>query len=563
MSATHSAMKRSWAGAVVGVLLAGAALLPAPRETAEAAASEEMIAGLPGFRRLSEAQYVRSIEHIFGTGIRIPGRFEPPLREDGLMAIGDSKVVVSASGIEQYELRAREIAAQVMADERREAIVPCATAAPAFDKACAQGFFGKYGRLLYRRPLTNSELAGVVGIADAATRATGSFAKGLEAGLTRLLVSPKFVFRAEASEPDPQNPALRRLDPYALATRISFLLWDAPPDAELLDAAARGDLRDEAKLGRHVDRLLASPRFEHGVRAFFSDMFGYERFDGLTKDQAIYPKFSSDLAASAKDQTLRTVIDHLVTRKGDYRDLFITKKTFINRDLGALYQVPVEIEGLDGWAPYTFAADDPRGGILSFAGFLMLDPTHEGRSSPTVRGMGVRELLLCQPVPLPPADVNFSIVQDVDHPLYKTARQRLTAHQENPVCAGCHAVTDPIGLSMENYDAIGNLRTHENGALIDASGSLDGEAFVGLLGLSKVLRDNPSIPSCLVQRTFEYGVGRRATIGEEKWLEATSVAFAEDKYRLPSLMRRIALSSEFRTVGTEPPLAPTAVTAAR
>jgi hypothetical protein len=563
MISAQSSIKRSLAVAVAGALLAGVALLPASRETAEAAASDEMVAGLPGFRRLSEAQYVRSIEHIFGPGIRIPGRFEPPLREDGLMAIGDSKVVVSASGLEQYELRAREIAAQVLADDRRAATAPCATAVPAFDRECAKGFFEKYGRLLYRRPLTADELGGIVGITETATQATGSFAKGLEAGLSRLLVSPKFVFRAEGSEPDPQNPELRRLDPYALATRISFLLWDAPPDAELLDAAARGDLQDEAKLGRQVDRLLASPRFEHGVRAFFSDMFGYEHFDGLSKDQAIYPKFSSDLAASAKEQTLRTVVDHLVKRKGDYRDLFITKETFINRDLGALYQVPVELEGLDGWAPYTFADDDPRGGILSLAGFLMLDPTHAGRSSPTVRGMGVRELLLCQPGPLPPPNVNFSTVQEVDHPLYKTARQRLTAHQENPICAGCHAVTDPIGLSMENYDAIGAFRTHENDALIDASGTFDGETYVGLLGLSKVLRDNPGIPSCLVQRTFEYGVGRKATAGEEKWLETTAEAFAKDKYRLPSLLRRIALSRAFRTVAADPRLVPTAVTAAR
>jgi hypothetical protein len=563
MISAQSSIRRSLGVAVAGALLAGVALLPASRETAEAAASDEMVAGLPGFRRLSEAQYVRSIEHIFGPGIRIPGRFDPPLREDGLMAIGDSKVVVSASGLEQYELRAREIAAQVLADDRRSAVAPCATAASVFDRDCAKNFFEKYGRLLYRRPLTASELGGIVGIAEKSTQATGSFTKGLEAGLSRMLVSPKFVFRAEGSEPDPQNPELRRLDPYALATRISFLLWDAPPDADLLDAAARGDLQDAAKLGRQVDRLLGSPRFEHGVRAFFSDMFGYEHFDGLSKDQAIYPKFSSDLAASAKEQTLRTVVDHLIKRNGDYRDLFITKKTFINRDLGALYQVPVELEGLDGWAPYTFADDDPRGGILSLAGFLMLDPTHAGRSSPTVRGMNVRELLLCQPVPLPPPNVNFSTVQEVDHPLYKTARQRLTAHQENPVCAGCHAVTDPIGLSMENYDAIGAFRTHENGALIDASGTFDGKPYVGLLSLSKVLRDNPSIPSCLVQRTFEYGVGRKATASEEKWLEATAEAFAEDRYRLPSLLRRIALSREFRAVAADPRLESTAVTAAR
>src|SRR5690606_6679121 len=111
-------------------------------------------------------------------------------------------------------------------------------------------------------------------------------------------------------------------------------------------------------------------------------------------------------------------------------------------------------------------------------------------------------------------------------------------------------------LSMENYDAIGAFRTHENGALIDASGTFEGEPYVGLLSLSKVLRDNPAIPSCLVQRTFEYGVGRKATAVEEKWLEATAEAFARDKYRLPSLLRRIALSREFRAVAVDPRLVP-------
>lgn len=537
----NSTFVRTATLAGAAALLAGVAVLAPTQQVTAAASSAPTIAPTPpGFRRLNEAQYIRSIELIFGPAIKVPGRFDPPLREQGLLAIGDATVTVSASGIEQYELRAREIAAQAMAGGK--VTVPCSPAAGAFDAACAGQILGRYGRLLYRRPLTDAELAAVVAIAANAARANQSFAKGLELGLSRLLMSPNFIFRVERSTVDPLAPGGYRLEDHALASRISFLLWDSPPDEALLDAAARGDLRVPAKLQRQVDRMLASPRFEQGVRSFFFDMFGYEQFRGLTKDQAIYPKFNSELVRDAQEQTLRTIVDLLVTNRGDYRDLFSTRKTFINRGLGALYKVPVSAAGVDGWAPYTFPADQPRGGILSLAGFLMLDPTHEGRSSPTIRGKTVRELLLCQPVPQPPPNVNFALVQDVGNPLYRTARQRLTVHQENPACAGCHALTDPIGLSLENYDAVGSFRTHENDALIDATGTFEGKPYTGLTGLSQRLRESPDVPACLVQRAFEYGVGRSAGGGDAAWLDYAVGQFASDRFRFAALMRRLATS---------------------
>lgn len=536
-------------------VVAGAALGPVASHLARAAGGEPAtVGGAPGFRRLNEGQYVRTIEQVFGPGLKVPGRFEPPLREQGLMAIGDGKVVVSASGIEQYELRAREISAQVLAEGRRGQVLGCAPkSADAFDVACATQFYEKYGRLLYRRPLSPREMTSVLAVAEAATGQSRSFYTGLEAGLSRLLASPKFIFRVEAAEADPQNPGAERLDAYSLASRISFLLWDAPPDAELLDAAARGDLYDRAKLEAQVDRLIASPRFEQGVRSFFSDMFGYEHFAGLTKDQAIYPKYNSGLAKDAQEQALRTIVDLLVTQKGDYRDLFTTKKTFINRSLGALYKVAVPEAGMgDGWAPYTFAASDPRAGILTLPGFLMLDPTHEGRSSPTIRGKAVRELFLCQQIPQPPANVDFSAVQNTADLMHKTARERLTIHVEDATCAGCHKLTDPIGLSMEHYDAVGAFRARENGAAIDASGAFEGKPYTDVIGLQTLLRDNPTVPACLVQRTFEYGVGRPATPSEQAWLEYAAERFAGDKYQVPALMRRIATSPAFRSVAAEP-----------
>lgn len=545
-----------WSSAIGSLFLASALIATAPNQTAQAAAEAARAAtepvttgGAPGFRRLNEAQYKRAIAQIFGADINVPGRFEPPLREAGLLAVGDAKVAVSPFGLEQYELRAREIAAQVLGEGRRQAMVPCTPqSARAFDQACASAFLAKYGRLLYRRPLSDREMASVLGVSGAATEKSHDFYKGLEIGLSRLLASPKFIFRVEQSEPDPTNPTAQRLDSYALATRISFLLWDAPPDAELLDAAGSGDLRDSKRLAHQVDRLIASPRFEQGVRSFFSDMLGYDQFSGLSKDQAIYPKFTPELAKDAQEQALRTIVELLVTNKGDYRDLFTTKKTFINRNLGAVYRVPVGEAGMSGWAPYTFAPNDPRAGILTLAAFLMLDPTHEGRSSPTIRGKSLRELLLCQKVPVPPPNVDFKLVQDIHDPEHKTARDRLTVHQENPACAGCHSITDPIGLSMENYDAIGAFRTQENGAPIDVSGTFDGKPYKGLIGLSQLLHASPDVPNCLVKRVYEYGVGRQATASEESWIEYAGGQFAAERYQLPALMRRIATSRAFQLV---------------
>lgn len=530
--------------------------------TAQAAATaahaaEPLSAGGPTtLRRLSEAQYKNSIAQIFGADVKVPGRFDPPLREAGLLAIGDGKAVISASGIEQYELRAREIAAQVLSEAKRKTSLDCGPAQPnTFDRTCASTFLSRYGQQLFRRPLTAQELKPVVELAAATTVKTQSFHKGLEVGLARLLNSMNFIFRVERSVTDPTVPGGRRLDDFTLASRLSFLLWNTSPDEQLLDAAATGALRQPAEIARQVDRMIAAPAFEQGVRAFFSDMLSFNHFDGLSKDQNIYPKYTSALAKAAEEQMLRTIVDVLITRKSDYRELFVTRNTFMNRDLGSLYQIALPQEAsAETWVPYTFSDSDPRAGVLTLAGFLMLDPTHEGRSSPTIRGKFVRELFLCQTVPLPPANVDFSVVQNTADAVHKTARERLTAHQENPSCAGCHKLTDPIGLSLENYDAIGTFRTRENGALIDTSGSFEGKSYNNAVELQRLLSESPAAPNCAAQRAFEYGVGRGMTPSEEKWLEYASQRFAQQQYQFPALFRLIATSQVFRTVSTAAPV---------
>lgn len=529
---------------VVAAIAAGAVLIHGalPHEPAT-------LAGPASIRRLNPVQYSRSIEDIFGPGIDVPGRFDPPRREDGLLAVGDSRTVVTSSGFEQAEMRAREISAQVFAVDRRQKVMPCEPQSPkTFDQPCATRFVEKYGRLLYRRPLQPAEVSSVLEIARIAADGAQDFYKGLETGLVRLLVSPNFLFRVEQAAPEAARGDVPLLDDYSLATRISFLLWDAPPDAALLDAAQSGALRNEDGIEAQVDRLIQSPRFEQGARAFFSDMFGYEQFEGLSKEQSLFPIYSSQLAEDVKEQALRTLVDLLVTRQGDYRDLFTTRKTFLNRNLSALYAVPAEEGIVAGWGAYTFAPGDRREGLLTLAAFLMLDPTHEGRSSPTIRGKAVREVFLCQVVPPPPPDVDFKLVQDTQNTQHKTARERLSVHAEVATCAGCHALTDPIGLSLENYNAVGEYRSMENGAPIDASGTFEGNTYKDGIELQRLMRESSALTGCLAKRAYEYGVGRPVTTGEREWVAYLRARFEKDRYAFAALMKIIATSKAFRSV---------------
>ncbi len=506
--------------------------------------------GPPAIRRLTEAQYRQSIADILGPDIKVSGRFDPDMRTDGLLAVGTGRVTVTPSGFEQYEAMARNIAGQALDEKHRDATMPCKPAsAKAPDDACAAQFLGKVGRLLFRRPLLDSELRAQVDVADKATQTLGNFYSGLEFGLAGLIAAPEFVFREEDAEPDPAHPGSQRLTAYSKAQRLSFLLWNTAPDDELLTAAARGDLDSKQGIARQADRLIASPRLNEGVRAFFSDMLGFDSFDDLAKDSVIYPKFSIKVANDAKEQTLRTITDLLITQRGDYRDLFTTRKTFLSRSLGLVYRLPVETK--TGFEPHEFAEGDPHAGMLTEISFLALH-SHPGRSSATLRGKAVRELILCQVVPAPPANVNFSIVQDTNNPQFKTARDRLTAHRSNPTCAGCHKIMDPIGLGLEAFDGAGQFRDGENGAAIDASGEIDGLPFKDAASLGRAIHDDPATPACLVTDIYRYASGHDPAPGEKDWMNYLQKQFAADGYRLPDLLRRIAVSDDFYRISPMP-----------
>jgi hypothetical protein len=507
---------------------------------------------------LTGQQYSNTIAQIFGADISdsVMAPLPPLARTEGLLASGATFVGVTSDQIQQIQQAAQSVAAKVVDEWHRDYLIPCEPLSKTeADASCAARFLRETGRLLYRRPMEETRVAELVDVANTAAEQTGDFYAGLAIALEAILISPEVVFIVDQAEPDPQRPGQERLDAYSLASRLSYFLWNAAPDDDLLLAAESGELHTPEGLERSVSRMLQSSRLEDGMRAFFDDMMAFDEFDSLAKDPLVYPMVTGATLADAREQTLRTVIDHVITRNQDYRDLFTTRKTFMSMNLAALYGTPTS----NGWVPYEFPEDGARRGLLTQVSFLAAH-SHSVRSSPTLRGKALRELFLCQKVPAPPPNVDFSALEEAgDVP---TARERLQVHNTNPSCAGCHLITDPIGLSLENFDGAGRFRETENGAVLDLSGELDGALYEDIEGLTTALRDHRKLPYCLVNRLYAYGTGGPVSLRYDRDVLAHFVErFVQNGYTVPGLLRDITMSNAFSQVRPDPVAADIAVSA--
>jgi len=507
-------------------------------------------------RLLSQEQYFNTLEYIFGPDISVAAHFAPFRRTEGLLASGSASAGVTVGQMQEFQRAAAAIARQVISPANRGYFIPCTPRQEQTrDDKCAAQFLGSVGRQLYRRPMHRDELAMFVGIAGDGADRLKDFYAGLAAALEGELLAPQTLFVIETTELDPGRPGHRRLDAYSLATRMSLFLWNAAPDDDLLKRAERGDLQSEGGRAKALAAMLKSPRLESGVRAFFDDLLGFDDLAVLTKDPTIYPAFAGDAVLDAREQTLRMVYSHLIVHDRDYRDLFTTRETFLSPTLATLYGVPAPPD----WSPYEVPADSPRAGLLTQEAFLIAH-AHPGRSSATRRGKALRELLLCQTVPRPPPNVDFSLIENPKSTI-QTARERLALHRTDPVCAGCHKITDPIGLALENFDGAGQYRATERGATIDASGVLDGRSYTDAVGLGQALHDHPALPTCLVKRVYAYGTGGPTAASDKATLDYLNERFAQSGYRLPELLRTIALSTAFVQVTDGAPPTGPAVTA--
>ncbi len=551
-------MKRPAVVLAAATMLAGGAVATfdpslAAEKASAAKGSNSADVGTPKrLRLLTTQQYINTIQYFFGPDIKIDVKFAPLTRTDGVLMAGTSLAGVSDAQIETYQKVANIVSTQVLDSRHRKTLVPCVPKSEqAADNACAAKFLSGLISYLYSVPPPKDHFSILVDEAGAAANRLNDFYAGLQVTLEGVLLSPNVLFVAEKEEPDPKRPGRSRLDAFSQASRLSLFLWNAAPDAELRAAANRGDLFNEKSRARVVDAMLASPRLETGVRAFFDDMFGFDDVETLSKDAATYPFFLGDAGADAREQTLRTVVDQLLIKNKDYRDLYTSRETFMSPSLGLIYGVRTG----PGWRAYEFPPEAHRDGILTQVSFLALH-SHPTRSSATLRGKALRELILCQKVPPPPANVDFSALNNPDATL-RTARARLSAHAQNPVCAGCHKITDPMGLALENFDGAGRYRTAEKDTPIDASGSLDGKPFTDVVGLGQAVHDSPALPSCLVRRAFSYATAGTVPVTAEPTLAQLNKSFVGEGYRLRALLKAITLSEGFSDV-TQPASKPAA-----
>jgi len=494
-----------------------------------------------GAQRLTVPQYGNTIRDIFGKDINVPTAIEADAALDGFVAIGASVSTISPSGVEKYEKAAFAIAQQVIADDAHKAVVlQCKPTGPD-DMACAKETVTRLGKKLYRRQLTDAETTRLTNIFMQASAALGGFDRGLEYAIAAMLQSPHFLYRPQVGEADPAHAGQLRYTSLEMASRLSYFLWNSTPDDELLAAAEKGDLVNDAALGAQIERMLASARAHEGLRAFVTDWLKLRELDNLNKDPTLFTYYSPDLGPMVREETLR-LFEHLVFELDtDVREIMTTRQTFVNTKLASMYMIASPAD--EGFNLVEFPENSPRVGLLGHASIWALH-SHPRATSSTLRGKFIREGLLCDTIPPPPANVNTGLPEPSQ--TARTLRERMQPHLQDPVCKSCHILLDPIGLGLENFDAIGRYRAKEVGAVIDASGDLDGVKFADARALSKGIHDSPKFAPCIVRKVFSYATGFRPADADAATLRTLHWDFRDSGYRMKELLKLVAMSPAFR-----------------
>jgi uncharacterized membrane protein YgcG len=498
----------------------------------------------PRFTRLLGRQYVATIEELLGPEAADAAAPPADVTHHGLDSIAAAENAVTALDVITYESSAWAVADAASAD-RLDQLAGCVPAEPA-DHACMTSFVERLGRRAFRRPLESDELARYVDVGLTAADDASEFSEGERAVLAGALASPRFLYRVELGVAIEGDATRRRLDAYELASRMSFFLLDRGPSEALLDAAASGELDTSDGVRSAARAMLDDPRSRASTREFFAQILGLRRLDGTTKDASLFPAWSPALAGSMREETLRLVDDVVWERGVDVRELLTADYAFVDDVLATLY-------GLDAppapFAKVKLPASQGRRGILGEASILSVQ-AHVDGTSPTRRGKFVREALLCKPVPPPPPSVSTELPAAQG----KTKRERLEQHRTDPACSGCHGLTDPTGLALENFDGIGQYRATDAGEPIDPSGEIAGMgAFAGPTELADLLASSDEVPQCLAQQLYAYATAHEPGTGEAPAIDALGDDFAEGGYRFRELLVELVASEAFRTVSVIQP----------
>jgi hypothetical protein len=431
-------------------------------------------------------------------------------------------------------------------------VVSCRPRGAAAERDCGTAFVSSFGKRAFRRPLTVDEAARYGRFfADALARS--GWLESLRQVIQAFLQSPNFLYRAVSGSPLPATGAVSEhavpLTGYEVASRISYLLTATMPDAGLMAAADAGRLSTPAGIEAEARRLLHDPRSKAALSAFYTQWLDLDRIERSAKSPELYPHFDSDMAAAMKASTARFVDHVLWEHGGTLRTLLTDSHAYVDDRLAPLYGAAAPRPAQDNELSLVTVDPAQRSGILTQVG-LLAGLGHERTDAPVLRGVFVRDRLLCEEPAPPPRGVNTTL-PEIKPESRQTTRQQLERSHGAADCQSCHAAIDAIGFGFENYDAIGAWRTHDNGVAVDARGTLVGTEdvdgpFVGAVQLGAKLAQSAQVRRCVAAQWLGYTFGVRS--GEIDGCVVAPVlrAFTEANGDLRELLVAIVKSDAFR-----------------
>jgi hypothetical protein len=491
--------------------------------------------------RLNTVQYNATVADVLGTALQ-PGNANWRGGELGGFDNMASVLGIDEAQYSRYFDAAKTLAAEVFAaDDLRSRFVSCDMS----DLTCVRTSIEAAGLRLFRRPLADDEVSTYARVYETARSLGDAPSAALELAFQALLSSAEFLYRIEV-EPEPQTSEIHPVGSFELASRLSYFLWSSAPDDALLSAAGDGSLAEPSVLSSTVDRLLDDPRSQRFVTEFAGQWLGAR----LVLSHPVAPElylWTPEVARAAGDEIVLYFSEFARTERSWF-EFPLADVNYVDDWLALFYGMPTH----QGTVRIEFK-DDRRAGFFGLAGFLALS-SFDRRTSPSLRGRWIASNMLCTQPPDPPPNVPKLESDGVD-PSKLNVREALELHSSNPGCAGCHAVFDPYGLALEEYDAIGQFRTvYPDGSPVNATTRLetpthpDGFEFTGLEGLANVVATDPAFGNCLAEKLFTYGLGRLVSAADRPFL-----AQAQREWLAPGeipsirrLIRSLVLTDAFR-----------------
>ena len=561
--------------------LLGCTGVPAPLTPAGGGAptlvTREPAAGLAPLRRLTREQYANTIRDLLG--ITDAPTDDLPIDEGAGGFYSNVIAPVSELQIEKYRSTAEALATKAV--ENLPAVVPCDAETP----GCAETFIARFGRRAYRRPLTSAEEARYRQL-FAEARAGSDFRGGVRVVLETMLQSIHFLYRFEPAPAVDQaaagHAAVVPLPPYAMASRLSYFLWNTMPDEALFAAAEADALRTTEQISAQAARMVADARFTDAAVSFHLQWLDVVELPGKEKRKSLHPLWSENLRTFMHEETVRFVTEVIKSGDGRLETLLTAPWSIAGGPLVTLYGPaskqpqmkkekdkdsppksildqarpppdPPKLRPSD--VPWRRLALDPtqRAGLLTQASVLTVH-AHWDKSSLVHRGKLIREKLLCEVLPPPPPDVNNTL-PPTDSKV--SARERFEEHRAEVSCAKCHRLIDPLGAPFEMFDAIGNFRTKDGPADVDSEGELTGTRNAdgpvkNAAELARRLATADEVRECVARQWLRFALGREETPEEAPSLNAALAAFRASDYRIPALVVAITRTDAFRNQQVTP-----------